>query len=749
MTIKRKIIVSQSMNGFVAHMEFEDGWREPLIHRLDDHLKGVANLSGGFAESFGCRNWGYAAGLIHDIGKFSDEFQEYIHAVVVEKSKNPKYFRGSVDHTSAGAIYAATNKLHILDYLSAGHHSGLQDSKDKQNRLAKTECFESVKERAAQFFSENKIPPLESFMGMPIDKHSLNMLVRLMFSSLVDADYLDTEKFFFTDRLRGGYDSLEVLLQRLQSHLKTLFENSPDTPLNRLRRGIDDACAEAAEKHSGGYFSLSVPTGGGKTLASILWALKFAVKNGKRRVIVAIPYTSIISQTAAQYRKIFGDENVLEHHSNVEPDRIFDANGLPTAARLASENWDAPIVVTTNVQLFESMYANSPSRTRKLHNICKSVIILDEAQMLPPDFLKPILWGLDAFVKIGGASVLFCTATQPVFSGRIGSNKETFESPVKNVREIIPNPDELQEAFRRTKISFLPDAFEIADFADFLRERAGSFLCICNTRAHAAEIYSALGEDSAFHLSRSMCTAHIDDILAKIRASLASGKCTRVVSTQLVEAGVDLDFPEVFREHAGLDSIIQAAGRCNREGRAAVGNVFVFEITTPIKKNRGFISKGACALNETLRCSDHGALDSRENVAKYFDNFFDRCGNFDVPMIGKLLVEGAFCGVFEFETAAQNFRLIDDGGSVEILVPYSDGADLCKRVSVGYSGDSRFFRKLRRYCVSVQKKQFENALASGQIADFNGIYVLVDSSLYSEKIGLTINNKALDDVLMR
>lgn len=214
------------MNGFVAHMEFEDGWREPLIHRLDDHLKGVANLSGGFAESFGCRNWGYAAGLIHDIGKFSDEFQEYIHAVVVEKSKNPKYFRGSVDHTSAGAIYAATNKLHILDYLSAGHHSGLQDSKDKQNRLAKTECFESVKERAAQFFSENKIPPLENFMGMPIDKHSLNMLVRLMFSSLVDADYLDTEKFFFPDRCIRA-DGLRKKIERLRKSVDFPPRKSP------------------------------------------------------------------------------------------------------------------------------------------------------------------------------------------------------------------------------------------------------------------------------------------------------------------------------------------------------------------------------------------------------------------------------------------------------------------------------------------------------------------------------------------
>ena len=527
--------------------------------------------------------------------------------------------------------------------------------------------------------------------------------------------------------------------------MDALFENAPDTKLNRLRRDIDRQCSDAAES-DGGYFSLSVPTGGGKTLASILWALKFAVKHGRRRVIVAIPYTSIISQTAAQYRKIFGDENVLEHHSNVEPDKIFDEDGQPTAARFASENWDAPIVITTNVQLFESMYANSPSRVRKLHNICKSVIVLDEAQMLPPDFLNPILWGLDAFVKIGGAAVLFCTATQPVFSGRIGSNTAAFESPVRDVREIIANPDELREAFRRTKISFLPDKFDTAEFAEFLRGRGGSFLCICNTRAHAAEIFSALGDDSAFHLSRSMCTAHIDDVLAKIRASLSAGKPTRVVATQLVEAGVDLDFPEVFRERAGLDSIIQAAGRCNREGRAELGNVFVFDTKTPI--NMGFIYRGACALNEILRCSACGALDSRENVAKYFDSFFGRCGNFDVPMVDDLLVKTAARGVFEFETAADNFRLIDDGCSTEVLVPYSDGADLCKRVADGFTGDSHFFRKLRRYCVAVRETQLEELLKAGQIADFNGIYVLLDSSSYSEKIGLTINNNILNDVLM-
>ncbi len=743
------------MNDFVAHIE--DGSRNGSgvsYHLLDDHLKGVAALFAEFAESFGCRNWGYAAGLIHDIGKFSDAFQEYIRAVVLEKSDNPKYFKGSVDHTSAGAIYAAANKLPILDYLSAGHHSGLMDFNDKKSRLAKRECFDSVKARADEFFSKNRIPPLESFTGRDIDTQSLNMLVRLMFSALVDADYLDTEKFFFPERSRGGYDSLEILLQRLQSHLEKLFENVPDTKLNRLRRGIDDACAAAAEKYSGGYFSLSVPTGGGKTLASILWALKFAVKNGKRRVIVAIPYTSIISQTAAQYRKIFGEKNVLEHHSNVEPDKILDENGQPTPARLATENWDTPIVVTTNVQLFESMYANSPSRTRKLHNICKSVVILDEAQMLPPDFLKPILWGLDAFVKIGGASVLFCTATQPVFSGRIGSNKEAFESPIKDVREIIPNPDYLHGEFRRTKISFLPDEFEIADFSDFLRARTGSFLCVCNTRSHAAEIFSALGDDSAFHLSRSMCTAHIDDVLAEIKASLASGKCTRVVSTQLVEAGVDLDFPEVFRECAGLDSIIQAAGRCNREGRAKVGNVFVFET----KRNliNGFIGKGINALKTTLANYSDKILDSREAVCGYFEEFYSRCKTFDKPNVYNLLWKSMSSHEsnsesdleFNFKTAAENFRLIDDGGCVEVLVPYRDGADLCKRVSDGYSGDSQFFRKLRRYCVAVRKTQLEELLKAGQIANFNDIYVLVDSDSYSEKIGLTINKNALSDVLM-
>lgn len=736
------------MDDFVAHIKSDEGnGQKVFFHKLADHLKGTASLSAEFAESFGCRNWGYAAGLIHDIGKFSDAFQEYIRAVVLEKSDNPKYFRGSVDHTSAGAIFAANNGLPIIDYISAGHHSGLQDFNDKKARLAKKDCFDSVRERALKFFSDNKIPPPENFADRHIDGYSINMLVRLMFSALVDADFLDTEKFFHPERSRGGFDSPEVLLQRLQSHLKTLFENSPDTPLNRLRRGIDDDCAAAADSDSdGGYFSLGVPTGGGKTLASILWALKFAVKNGKRRVIVAIPYTSIISQTAAQYRKIFGDKNVLEHHSNVEPDKLFDADGQPTAARFASENWDAPIVITTNVQLFESMYANSPSRTRKLHNICNSVIILDEAQMLPPDFLKPILWGLDAFVKIGGAAVLFCTATQPVFSGKIGSNKEKFDSPVKNVREIVANSDELQAAFRRTKISLLPEEFGLAEFADFLRMRAGSFLCICNTRAHAAEIYSALGDDSAFHLSRSMCTAHIDDVLAKIKASLASGKCTRAVSTQLVEAGVDLDFPEVFREQAGLDSIIQAAGRCNREGRAKTGDVYVFKTKNTLTSR--FISNGVHALEDTLYCCKGEPLDSRKVVEKYFDNFFANCANFDSSNVNGLLVKNASYGEFQFETAAKIFHLIDDSDSVEVLVPYRDGADLCRCVSDGHLGDSQFFRKLRRYCVSVRKSQLEELLRAGQITDFNGIYVLNDPSSYSEKIGLTINGNALKDILI-
>ena len=303
------------MEKFVAHLAVERSDNSKVFyHLLDDHLKGVARLASEFAESFRCRNWGYLAGLVHDIGKFSDAFQEYIRAVVLEKSKNPKYFRGSVDHTSAGAIFASINKLPIIDYLSAGHHCGLQDYEDKKARLAKKDCFRAVESRASKFFAENKIPPLESLGSGHIDEntmeHTCNMLVRLMFSALVDADFLDTEKFFSHNRVRGKFDSLDVLLRRLGAYLEALFKSAPDTDLNRLRRDIDRQCSDAAE-FDGEYFSLSVPTGGGKTLASILWALKFALKNGKRRVIVAIPYTSIISQTAELYRMVFGEKNVL------------------------------------------------------------------------------------------------------------------------------------------------------------------------------------------------------------------------------------------------------------------------------------------------------------------------------------------------------------------------------------------------------------------------------------------------------
>jgi len=542
---------------------------------LEEHLKNVAEIARSFAESFSAGDWGYLAGLWHDIGKYSDEFQKMLGTEEGSDAHIETKFR-RIDHSTAGAKHAhisLKDKGKLLAYAIAGHHAGLLDGKSNDaclyNRLMKENIpdYSSCPEHILNTKSLGDLPFALNVHNPKRFGFQISFFIRMIYSCLVDADFLDTEVFMGREKSswRKGYPALHELDAKLGFALKQLSASAPRTLINKHRAAILKNCLDAAELPQG-LFSLTVPTGGGKTLSSLAFAIKHALKYNLKRIIYVIPYTSIIEQNAAVFRDILGENAVLEHHSNFEP------NEEDHRSRLASENWDAPIIVTTNVQFFESLYRSKSSRCRKIHNIANSVVILDEAQMLPVPLLKPCLEVLRELSSAYRTSIVLCTATQPALS-----TTETFKDGLEGVREIASDPGKLYAEFKRVRVKKLP-VISDDELADRLNEHK-QVLCIVNTRGHARRIFERIrdGEEGCYHLSALMCPEHRTATLNKIRSALLDGSPCRVISTQLIEAGVDIDFPVVFRSAAGIDSIAQAAGRCNREGKLLEGGqVFVF-----------------------------------------------------------------------------------------------------------------------------------------------------------------------------
>ena len=566
----------------IAHLT-EDG-RE---HLLRDHLERVGALARGFASKWGAGPFGEVAGTLHDLGKYAADFQDYIRSAsrsaedrrdahIEDEPGVDEPRRGRVDHSSAGALKA--RELYgplgeLLAFVIAGHHAGLANRPGLRSRMErKRQRLEDALEGRppADLVSKRELKA-------PFDTESINaadgeriarrfeLWIRMLFSALCDADFLDTEEFFdrYQARLREEVkrQSLETLLARLAAHMDEKEAKAPPTEVNAVRRAIRRAVVGAAAS-ARGVFTLTVPTGGGKTLAGMEFALGHARAHGLDRVVVAIPYTSILEQNAAVYRDAFGDEEaVLEHHSSFDPRRET------ARSRLAAQNWDVPVVVTTTVQLFESLFARRTSRCRKLHNLARSVIVLDEAQTMPPGLLQPTLEALAALVNEYGASLVICTATQPALA-RASLGSFGFES----MQEIVPPDLRAFERLRRVEVSWpekLDEATSYPALADELAEHE-DVLVITHLRRDARQLTelldARLGDATTIHLSALMCPEHRSEVLAQIKQRKARGEAVRVVSTQLVEAGVDLDFPIVYRALAGLDSLAQAAGRCNREG---------------------------------------------------------------------------------------------------------------------------------------------------------------------------------------
>lgn len=733
-----------------------DYWAHSGGHLLASHLRAVARLAAEFSSVFDAaeptRRWAYLAGLWHDLGKYRPGFQRYVRL-----GDNPDaHIEGKVGgrektHSAAGALWAMQqlnqpNRPYgnILAYLIAGHHAGLADwTGDLEWRLQSEDSRRELDEALAA-----ELPPDIRAHGalavnIPGGASGFALWVRMLFSCLVDADFLDTEAHFDAGKpaRREGFPTLAQMREAFDTHMAAL--PVAQTPVNTLRADILRQCRAQAALPAG-FFSLTVPTGGGKTLSSLAFALEHAQAHSKRRIIYAIPYTSIIEQTADVFRNVFqalGDEVLIEHHSQADA-----AEKDETArSRLACENWDAPLVVTTNVQLFESLFAAKTSRCRKLHNLVGSVIVLDEAQQLPPAFLQPILDVLKLLVEHYGVTVVLCTATQPALSSTDYFDASKNLRGLHNVREIIDDPDALFDALKRVNVQLPPDWTTPTPWSDIAAQLSADdcVLAIVNTRKAARELQRLMPEGT-LHLSALMCGAHRKDVIAHIKERLKAkreGRDTRplrVVSTQLVEAGVDIDFPVVYRALAGLDSIAQAAGRCNREGRMdSPGRVVVF--VPPEKPPLGHLRKGADACISTLHGQANDPL-ARGLFARYFTEFYHSVDLDQRRIVGLLTVQPRDLAV-KFRSAAEAFRLIDDADAATVVVRYEAHQERIESLlnTLAAEGPQRWLmRKLQRYTVTIPQRLATQMLNQGDLTlPMPGLYVLANTdNLYSNILGL-------------
>ena len=707
---------------YLAHI---DGDREQSVK---DHLQGTADLAKEFAAKFGKADWGYCCGMLHDIGKYSQEFQRKIH----------ENLNIQVDHSTAGA--KVCEKLDgcylLLTYCIAGHHAGLPNLGRKGlpssllGRLEKRLCDYSA------FEKEIKIPQITTppiTLNLEKDPHfALSVFIRMLYSCLVDADFLDTERFMSNGTVqRDSGECMEVLLDKLKDRISKWLVNRDDTTVNGRRSEILRNCLEQG-KTPKGLFQLTVPTGGGKTVASLAFALQHAVEHHMDRVIYVIPYTSIIEQNAQVFREILGNDNVLENHSNVDYEISEDFKPM----QLAAENWDKPVVVTTNVQFFESLYANKSSKCRKLHNIVNSVIIFDEAQMLPPNYLKPCMAMIEELLQQYGTSIVLCTATQPAL--------QQFLPEKYIARELCPRRDEQFRFFERVTYQNIDTVTE-EEMAEKLQQEWHA-LCIVNTRKRAQRLYEQLQGEGVYHLSTSMYPAHRKRVLAGIRERLddKKGKKCIVISTSLVEAGVDLDFTSVYRELAGVDSIIQAAGRCNRNDKRgkeeSIVRIFQWEDKERVSGQRQQIDTTKNLLAEGR---DITALD---NITEYFRRLYRIKGeSLDI----KKILDKFKDGNYQFATVAGEFNLIEENTVTVYINREPEAKALLQEIRQQGLTKSRM-RKAGQYCVNVRKKGeyekrdmlFEEMYRAGMLKEVDpsakDFWVLTQEEQYREDTGLKL-----------
>lgn len=802
---------------FYAHtrqVESQEGSEETEYELLIGHLIEVACSAQDFASSFDNTNAAYILGLFHDIGKYSTDFQERIRGRDIR-----------VDHSTAGA-YLLSKRLWMLSYCVAGHHSGLLDGLSLIDRLTKAsnnkdfnkrilKVFVSqVTSRIADNFSSpllratlsNETPSNEAIesdyfvkkitklFGQDANTRSIfgvAMYIRMLFSCLVDADFLCTERFVRGSQREGlNYDSINILLENLNKRVGNFkkpdqFDDEQQKNLAEQRMKVLRDCQKKAARDPG-FFKLTVPTGGGKTISSMAFALNHIASHQDklRRVIVVEPYTSIIEQNAQVYRDIFGNENVIEHHVNFDfgESDCSDSNTsnnqrLSERLKLATENWDAPIVVTTTVQFFESLFANRTSRCRKLHNIAGSVIVLDEAQAIPADFIKPCMHALNELVKNYHCTVVFCTATQPGLEKflnttqshlSLSQNSQTQEK----VTEIVSDVEELFTSLKRVTYK---DLGTISD--EDLLNRLSSHqqaLCVVNSRRQAQYLFQQLQKkqqhnteklEGIFHLSTYLYPEHRKRVIADITERLSDAKPCIVISTSLIEAGVDLDFPVAYRALTGADSIAQTAGRCNREGKrtAAESLVYVFDpqekyaLPREIEQKKRVVTS---VLNAYFADRSEISFDEamKGTLEKYFRELFNIKdeGRYSTGASGldKQNIEGLHRRVISkgilvipFKEIADKAKLIADEAKPVIVPNEAIRADI-KALKCGYISKLPM-RKIVRYSVGVYQDALKALIEKGDVELIAGnTYLLVNENAYSPQLGLITSSDSSQAIFL-
>jgi len=695
---------------YIAHRD-EESNREQAIF---EHLSGTACLAGEFAMVFNAEKQARFCAMLHDVGKYSAKFQNRIRGA-----------KERVDHSTAGAKLAAQNKDTMSAICIAGHHGGLPDFGDRSNTVYDSTLYGRIKRREgveienySAYKDEIEIPEIEIPFEIQKENDSSFFFTHMLFSCLVDADWLDTEAFYKGASRAVNYEPLEALFQKLSAYVEGWWETTSE--LNSKRCQILRAALEIGAS-APGLFSFTAPTGAGKTVASVAFALSHLVENSQKRIIYVIPYVSILEQTKSVFEKIFGSDNVVAHYANID---FGDDETDPH--RLAAENWDAPIILTTAVQFFESLFSNKPSQCRKLHNIANSTIIMDEAQMLPVPYLTPCTWAITQLVKNYRCSVVLCTATQPALDTLLKKYM-----PTEKVREICPDIDGMHVFFKRVKYEYAGRlSYETLSTSLNAREQV---LFIVNSRKLAHTLFALLKTEGGFCLTTLMTPEHRRKTLDEIRERLKTGKLCRVVATSLVEAGVDVDFPAVYKELAGLDSIIQAAGRCNREGKRSPEESVVTIFESESKSPPIFDLNIAAAKSVMHNCKD---IASAETVKEYFQLLYNTIigeKRLDVKDIMKDINGGGM----PFATVAGNFKLIENEQST-IYIPIGEGGELVR--DLRENGPSRnLLRKLGQYAVNVYPDHFKELYYAGAIETISlNTAILSDIELYKANTGLVL-----------
>ena len=764
-----------------------------------EHLSMVGALAGGFAGRFGQLDEGLLAGVFHDAGKYSEAFQKRI--------RDPEHV-AKIDHSTAGAVEMAKHNHFFAALAIAGHHAGIPELGTKED-TEQDSSFVGRQKRAADpkrhidcssMRKQFNVAALESLNVLPerLEPYSTMMRVRMIFSALVDGDRLDAEFFTKDNSTRAEHEllrntkttlnpkrlaeqrspmldqlveaaeqvqqathddacaALETMTERAEQRAQTFFDKQEKTPLDEKRCQILRQCLEKGKDQDfkPGLYTLTAPTGGGKTNASITFALEHAKAQNLERIIYVLPYTAIIDQTVGAFEQEFGTEMVLPHYSeapyNLAEQHELDEKNLKRS--LASENWNVPIVVTTAVQFFESLYSNKTSRCRKLHNIANSVIVFDEAQTLPPQHLKPCIRAILELVDQYGCSAVLCTATQPELLPVVRelNHDKTFEIP-----EITEVTDDEVMQFERTTIEFA-GKMALDELAQKLCDLT-QVLCVVNTRKEAQDLYRKIeflrgNAAGLFCLTTLHCAADRKAKLEEIRKRLRNGQPCNVISTSLIEAGVDIDFPLAFREETGLDSILQTAGRCNREGLRPKEESIVTVFSTDEGK-MPFLQQNLSAL-ERVKESHFDDVNEPAAIHCYFSTLLSlRSGGrttgdhdpLDTSSILKMHRYGYKGRAMPFGVIEQNFHLIDSLTTPVYVQINDESQDLCSRLLNGeYS--RTLFRKLGKYAVNVWPQHLETLLDAGKLSivgeEGNAGYILMDSTVYSPDLGLSMEDLA-------